>query len=129
MAYVVQYGDTPEGIAARLGIAWEDVVRLNPMLQINPRFIYAGLTLQVPATRPRTVTPQPQTPEILPPATRPRYVNPPQTTPPATDDKPKGEKTLSQMLGLDKLRQQDRDLLKWGGLALAFLLAYQAVKD
>ncbi|MDT5270314.1 MAG: LysM domain [Acidobacteriota bacterium] len=122
MTYVVQWGDTPAGIAERLGVAWADVVRLNPALQINPRFIYAGQALNVPATRPRTVTPQEPAP--LPPAVRPRTV-----TPPTNNTPPTNTKTLAQMLGLDKLTPQDKQLLERGALGLAVVLLLAVVKD
>ena len=122
--WVVQYGDSPASISERLGLSWDDVVRLNPALQINPRFIYVGQALQVPEVRPRYVNPP--EPEPLPPAVRPRTVTPQtnNTTPP-----PANTKTLSQMLGLDKLSEQDKQLLQWGALGLGLLIVVAVVKE
>ncbi|MGB4823696.1 MAG: LysM peptidoglycan-binding domain-containing protein, partial [Leuconostoc mesenteroides] len=43
--HVVQYGENLSGIAAKYGTTWQDLARINAL--INPSIIYAGQTLSV----------------------------------------------------------------------------------
>src|SRR5690242_6793857 len=44
--YVVRYGDTLFGIAARYGVSWWYLAQINGIS--NPNFIYAGMVLALP---------------------------------------------------------------------------------
>lgn len=48
--YTVQTGDTLSSIAARIGVAWQDIAELNPT--VNPHKITPGLVLTVPKAVP-----------------------------------------------------------------------------